>query len=280
MANQIMTAGTELASLVPEVWSARFQELNRALLPFIDSVSRDWEGEIQDLGDIVNINDIPDFDEALTLGEGAAGDAQAVTASATQLTINQRPYKDFIVSKRSQMQSIAFMDALRERAVYSINKKIQKIVIDAISPSASAPDHQIAYDSGTTLALADILEAKELLMGSDVPQEGLCMVVSEAQFNDLFNISGVTSRDFVPAGSPLSSGDFAVPFLGFDIKFTSEADGVTYCFHPSFLTMALQQDLNIEVMSMGADGVRGTRVNVDALMGVAQLDNKRVVTIS
>ena len=281
MANQIHSAATEVASLVPEVWSARFQELNRAQLPFISSVSRDWEGEIQDLGDIVNINDIPDFSEANTLAEGAAGDAEAVTASATQLVINQRPYKDFIVTKKAQLQSIPFMDALRERAVYSINKKMQSIIIDAISPSASTPDHSIAYDSGTTLALADVLEAKELLMGSDVPQDGsLCMVLSEAQYVDLFNITGVTSKDFVPAGSPLASGDFDLPFVGFNIKFTSVANNVAYLFHPSFLTMAIQQDLNIELASLGSDGVRGMRLNVDALMGVVQLDNKRVVTIS
>lgn len=280
MANQIMTTGTELASLVPEVWSARFQELNRATLPFIDSVSRDWEGEIQDLGDIININDIPDFDEASLLGEGVAGDADAVTASSTQLTINKRPYKDFIVTKKAQLQSVEFMDALRERAVYSINKKIQKIIIDAISPSASAPDHVISYDSGTTLALADILEAKELLLDSDVPQEELSMVVGSEQWSDLYNISGVTSRDFVPEGSPLSSGEFQVPLVGFAPKYTSVVSDTAYFFHRSFLTMAMQQELNIEVLSMGVEGVRGTRINVDVLMGEAQLDNKRIVSIS
>lgn len=190
MANQIMTQGTELATLSPEIWSAKFQALNRASLPFIDSVSRDYEGEIRDMGDIVNINDIPDFSQADVLAEGAAGDAEAVTATQTQLTINQRPYKDFIVTKKAQAQSLDFMDALRDRAVYSINKKIQAIIIAAISPSASAPDHSIAYDSGTTLALADLLEGKELLMGSDCPQDNLKMVVGEAQWNDLYNITG------------------------------------------------------------------------------------------
>lgn len=90
----------------------------------------------------------------------------------------------------------------------------------------------------------------------------------------------VTSRDFVPAGSPLSTGEFAVPLAGFEPKFTSVAGATTYLFHPSFLTLAIQQDLNIEMASLAADGVRGLRVNCDALMGVAQLDNLRVVTIA
>ena len=71
-----------------------------------------------------------------------------------------------------------------------------------------------------------------------------------------------------------------MPIVGFEPKFTSIASAVTYLYHPSFLTLAIQQSLNIEVSSMAADGVRGTRVNVDLLAGVAQLDDVRVVTIS
>lgn len=280
MADQIHTAATETAAIVPEVWSQRFQEVNRALLPFNDSISRDYEGEIRDMGDIVNISQIPDFSEANTLAEGAAGDSEAVTITSQQLTINQRPYKDFQVTKRAMLQSLPFMDQLRENAVYSIMKKMQAIIIAAITPSAATPDHQIAYDSGSTLALADILEAKELLLGANCPQDNLQMIVSEAQWSDLYNITGFTSRDFVPAGSPLSSGEFAIPLVGFAPKFTTVASNVTYLFHPSFLTLAVQQDLNIEVTSRGSEGIRANRVNVDLLMGVQQLDDERVVTIS
>jgi hypothetical protein len=46
MADQIHATGTETAAIVPEVWSQRFQEVNRALLPFNDSISRDYEGKL------------------------------------------------------------------------------------------------------------------------------------------------------------------------------------------------------------------------------------------
>lgn len=280
MADQIMTSGTELAVLVPEVWSQRFQDVNRALLPFISSVSTDHEEEIQDMGDIINVNQIPDFDQADLLAEGAKGDADAVTATQTQLTINSRPYKDFIVTKKANLQSVPFMDKLREAAVYSVQKKMQQIIIDAIVPSASAPDHQIAYDSGTTLALADITEAKELLMTANSPQDDLIMVLGSAQWNDLYNITGFTSRDFIPSGSPLSNGEFAVPLLGFAPKFTTAVSTTSYFFHRSFLALAVQEALNIEVFNMGVEGIRGTRINVDLLMGVAQLDDERIVSVS
>lgn len=281
MANQIHTQATELVVLSPEIWSARLRELNRASLPFLDSVDLGWQGDGAGIGDIVNVNQIPDFSQANTLAEGAAGDAEAVTATQTQITINQRPYKDFIVTKKAQLQSLDFMDQLRENAVYSIQKKIQALIIAQISPSASAPDHQIAFDSGTTLALADILEAKELLMEANCPQDDrLCMVLGSEQWNDLYNITGFTSRDFVPAGSPLTSGEFATPLAGFKPKYTSVAGDVAYLFNSSFLALVIQQQMNIEVVSMGADGIRGMRVNADVLLGVSQLDDERVVTIS
>lgn len=280
MADQIFTQATELVVLSPEIWSARLQELNRATLPFLDSVDMSWSGEAAGMGDIVNINKIPDFDQASVLAEGAAGEAESITATQTQLTINQRPYKDFIVTKKAQLQSLPFMDQLREHAVYSISKKMQQIIIDAIVPSASNPDHQIAFDSGTTFALADLLEAKELLLEANCPQSGLIAVFGSEQLSDLYNITGFVSRDFVPSGSPLSSGEFATPLAGFQPKFTTVAGDVVYLFHPSFLTMVVQQQMNVEVVSMGAEGVRATRVNSDVLMGVVQLDNQRVVTVS
>jgi hypothetical protein len=138
----------------------------------------------------------------------------------------------------------------------------------------------IAYDSGTTLALADILEAKELLDTQNVDEMNRVGVCGASQWNDLFNITGFTSRDYIPAGSPLTSGSINTPVAGFEMKMTNVVGTTSYWFHPSFLTMAVQQALNIAVYDLGVDGVRGSRVNADILYGIKQLDNKRVVSIS
>lgn len=280
MANQIMTAATETSAIVPEVWSARWREVNRVTLPFLDSVDRSYEGEIRDIGDLVNISYFPDFDEADLLVEGAAGESEAVTVTGQQLLINQRAYKDFIVTKKSQLQSLPFMDKARDAAIFAIMKKMQALIISTIVPSASTPDHQIAYDSGSTMQLADIQEAKELLLAANCPQSNLIVVLGSGQLVDLFSITGFVSKDFVPAGSPLSTGEFTSPILGFMPRFTTVVSNTSYFFHPSFLTLAIQQDLNIEEVSMGAEGIRGTRVNCDVLFGQLQLDDERVVSIS
>jgi hypothetical protein len=189
MAVNLHTTSTNSA-IVPEIWSQRLYDVLRVSLPFLDSITTNYQEEISDLGDILNISTISDFDEADTLAEGAAGQTEVASVSGQQLTINKRVYKDYAVTKRAQLQSLPFMDALREKAVFAINKKMQQIIIDTISPSTATPDHVISYDSGSTLTLADALEAKELMDTANVPVDDRIVTLGAAQWNDIFNITG------------------------------------------------------------------------------------------
>lgn len=279
MPDEVLTKGTELDGITPELWSANFYPTLLEKMVFADAVSRDYEGEISALGDIVNINSFPQFDLADEILENERANADSVTASKQQLTINKQLVKDYIITKRAQVQSLEAGDVLRDLAMHAIMKKMQLIIVAEITPSASTPDHAISYDSSTTLALADILEAKELLDNADVEELGRKMVVGAAQANDLFNITGFVSRDFIPSGSPLAEGAISTPVMGFDFAWTSEAGSTSYFFHPLFLTMAVQQSPEVRVYDLGVDGVRGTRVNMDVLFGVKQLSNLRVVTV-
>lgn len=278
MANEIIST-TNTTAIIPEVWSARFFDVLLPSLPFNDLISKDYQGEIANLGDIVNISTIPEFGDASELAEGAAADADSISITGQQLVINKRIHKDYIITKKSQLQSLSFMDGVRDKAVFSIMKRMQSIIINEIVPSVSAPDHSISYGSGSTLGLSDILAAKELLDAADVPDSDRFSVMGAAQWNDLFNITGFISRDFIPAGSPIVDGAIKSPIAGFMPKLTTVVGNTSYWMHSSFMTMAVQDNLNINVYDLGADGVRGQRVNVDLLMGVKQLDDVRVVTL-
>jgi len=281
MADSVMKAGSEMSAIIPELWSAKFYDTLLESLPFNDSVSRDYEGEIQQLGDTVNVSNIPAFSEGDELPEDARADAEAVTVGNTQLVINKQVVKDYIVTSKALRQSIDSSNKLRDLALHAILKKMHSLIIADVVPNTSAPDHSIAYDSGTTLALADMLEAKELLDDQNVADDGSRnMIVDSAQWNDLFNITGFTSRDFIPAGSPLTSGSFSTSLLGFQPKFTTEAASVSYFFHPSFLTLAVQERPEVKVYDLGGDGKRAERVNMTTLFGLKQMDGLRVVTIA
>lgn len=281
MADAVMRASTEMSAIVPELWSARFYDVLLAELPFASLIDNSYEGEISDLGDTVNISSFPEFDTGIELAEDARNDAESITVTGQQLVINKRVAKDFIVTRMATLQSLPHMDKLRELAVYSLMKKMQSILLAAVVPSASAPDHSIAYDSGTTLALADILEAKELLDAQDVPQADRHAGLGVAQMNDIFNITGFTSSDFLLAqsGAPLATGQVP-PLLGFQLAMSSEFGTTSYWFHRSFMTVAVQDPVRVNQYDLGVDGIRGVRVNCDVLFGVKQLDNLRVVTLA
>lgn len=275
----VMTAGTELDAIRPEVWSAAWYPTLLEALPFNDSVARQYEGEIRKLGDKVNITSFPQFAEAEVVLEGQKTDADSITASGTALTIDKMIAKDFIVTDLAQIQTLDASNALRDLAFFSIMKKMQAVLMALVVPSASAPDHTIAYTSGTTLALADILAAKEALDTADVPDDGTRnMILGAAQWNDIFNITGLTSRDFVSSGG-LESGSLPSRVLGFNPKLTTEAGNVAYFFHPIFMQMAVQQDLQVKVYDQGGQGLRQARVNSTILMGAVQVSNLRVVTV-
>lgn len=275
--DQIITAGVEFANIVPEVWSRRFYDTLLASLPFASIIDDSYEGEIQNLGDTVKISTFPEFDEALVLPEGSRNDAEALTPTQQDLVINKRVVKDFIITSRAQLQSLPHMDKLRELAIFAINKKIQSLIIELSVPSSSSPDHQLAYDSGTTLALSDILEAKELLDTANVPTSDRHLVLGAAQMNDIFNITGFTSSDFLLSGAPIQTGQLPPALVGFIPQFTTEVGAVSHFFHSSYQTMASQQGIAVSEHNLGVNGVRGTRINVDWLGGFKQLDDVRIV---
>jgi hypothetical protein len=280
MADQVMKTSSELSVLVPQIWSRRYYDELLANLPFNSIVSRDWEGEIANLGDRVKISTIPEFPQAEELAEDGRADADAVTVTQQDLIINKRIVKDVIITNKAMLQSIPFVEKLQDLMIFAINKKIQALIIGLIVPNAAAPDHSIAYDAGTTLALADMLEAKELLDTQDVPMSDRHMVVGAAQWNDIFNITGFTSSDFLLSGAPLQTGELPSALLGFQPHFTSVVGNTSYFFHSSFFTMAAQQGLNINKYDLGGEGKRAERINVDTLVGMKQLDGLRVVTIA
>lgn len=282
MANAPMRASVETAAIIPEIWSRRSYDVLLENLPFKALVDDSYEGDIRDLGDTVHIHTFPEFDEGTSLAEDGSADAEAVTITDQTLVIDTRVVKDFILTKLAQVQSLPMMDKLKELAAFAIMKKVNTDIINAIVPSATAPDHAIAYDTGTTLVLADILEVKELKDDQDVPASDRHSVLGSAQMNDIFNITSFTSSDFLlsrDAGAPLSSGKVP-PLLGYSINMATGVGNTSFWFHRSFLTVAVQEGLAVELFNLGLNGQRGVRVNSDLLFGKSQLDNTRVVTLS
>jgi hypothetical protein len=276
MPNAYMKTSAEVSAIVPQQWSQKYYDVLLAELPMNSLISKDYEGDISNLGDTVHIATIPEFADATELPEADAADADSVTVTSQALVINKRLVKDFIVTNKALLQSIPFVEKLKELAIYSIQKKIQALIISLTVPSA-APDHTISAVTPGTYALADILAAKELLDNQNVPMSDRHLVMGSGPLNDVFNITGFTSSDFVASGSPLTSGQLPAQLVGFMPHFTTVVGSTVYAFHASYFTMASQQGMAVAEYDLGVEGRRAKRVNCDTLLGMKQLSDKRVV---
>jgi len=274
-----MDTANEVSAIVPEQWSSKYYDVLLAELPFNSIISKDYEGDIANLGDTVNIASIPEFSDATELPEADAADADAVTIGSQALVINKRIVKDFIVTNKALLQSIPFVEKLKELAIYSIQKKIQSLIISLTVPSA-APDHTITAVTPGVFALADILAVKELLDNQNVPMSDRHLVLGSGPLNDIFNITGFTSSDFVASGSPLASGQLPAQLVGFMPHFTTVVGSNVYAFHASYFTMASQQGMAVAEYDLGVEGRRAKRVNCDTLLGMKQLSDVRVATVT
>lgn len=279
MANEFMTTGAEVSAIVPEQWSSKYYDVLLAELPFSSLISKEYEGEISNLGDTVNIATIPEFADATELPEADAADADSVTVGSQALVINKRIVKDFIVTNKALLQSIPFVEKLKELAIYSIQKKIQALIISLTVPSA-APDHTLSAVTPGIYALADVLAVKELLDNQNVPQSDRHLVLGAGPLNDIFNITGFTSSDFVASGSPLASGQLPAQLVGFMPHFTTVVGSTVYAFHSSYFTLASQTGLNVAEFDLGVEGRRAKRINCDTLLGLKQLSGLRVTTVT
>lgn len=278
MPNAYMTTGAEVSQIVPEVWSQKYYDVLLAELPMNSLISRDYEGEVANLGDTVNIPTVPEFAEATELPEADAADAESVTIGTQALVINKRLVKDFIVTNKALLQSIPFVDKLKDLAIYSIQKKIQSLILSLTVPSAAAPDHTLSATTPGVFALPDILALKELLDAQNVPMSDRHMVMGAGPLNDIFNITGFTSSDFVASGSPLASGQLPAQLVGFMPHFTTVVASTVYAFHASYFTMASQQGMAVKEYDLGIEGRRASRINCDTLLGMKQLSDIRVAT--
>ena len=272
-----MLVDAEFSAVVPEIWSTSWYPTLLERMPWAGSIGRDYEKDIQALGDTVNITIFPQFPEARDLPEGQRNDAQKITLGNSQLLINKQTVQDFIVTARSEKQGMDVQTKLMDLAFFSIMKKMQKNIIAAVAPSAAAPDHVVPYASGTTLGLADWIEVKGLLDAQNVNEQGRKAILDSPQLNNLFNISGFMSRDFVPTSQAMQTGAIATPVLGFEVLWTTVADGVSTFFSPEFLQIAVQENPSPKIFDLGGDGQRAKRVNMTVLYGIKQVDNLRVV---
>ena len=270
---------TELNYMIPEMWSPKvYAELRNSII-FANLFSREYEGEIRNMGDVVHIQQI-----AAPTGEILTDDKQQFASSAMSIsqinvTANKRASAAFEFTDLAQLQSMKFQEEAQMALVYAIRKKLETDIIAALLPSTSNPDHTIAPAASSSLAAVDLGTMRTLLSTALVPLEQRALLLAPSYYGDLLNVTQVTSGDFV-SGNSAQSGVIN-SFMGFQIMEHNLLDAdVGYAVHPSALQLVMQQDVRIKISDLHSQNKYGYLLSADFVYGFTLADNKRIVKIS
>ncbi|WP_287408292.1 P22 phage major capsid protein family protein [Oceanithermus sp.] len=164
-----------IANFKPNIWSARLQaNLDKALV-FGGLVTRDWEGEIREMGDSVRIN----RPNNLTVNDYAGTVSyESPTSAQTILTIDQQKYVAFKVSDIDQAQAnVDLIDAYANRAAYALADAVDQHLA-SLYTAAGAGTVTLDLTAATPAVYDAFVEARKLLNKQNVPSNGRWVVVS------------------------------------------------------------------------------------------------------
>lgn len=212
--------------------------------------------------------------------ENTALSAQVVTYAQDQLSLDQYFAVQMLIEDIADMQAApAIVEDMLMKAGKDLARKVDQVVIDALElPSAAAPDHRIAYAGTTTIAEADILDARELLINQYIDPRECYLMVSPAQEKAMLKIANFIQAERYGNNEPILNGEIGKVFGVKVLVHTDVEDLKSIMFHKSAIAFAFQQGLKVEKQRDLAN--LGDRWSLSHLYGVKLLDSgKRNVLI-
>lgn len=264
---------TDVANQVQEIWSPLFtKELREThLLP--NMVNKDYQGEISNKGDTVYVSQInAPTGQLLTVGTNAdAFSPEAISTSRVSILANKRAVASYEVEDLVDIQSqIDKEDSeIRASLAYAVGKQINDYLFTVVSPSTSAPDHELS--SVTDLNAAQ-MSAIRVLAGTakwlrNKPWFGLL----SPQYNaDVMDDTTLASRDFGGDDRPFVSGVLGLPRMGFQMfEDNSQTGDYGLFFHPDFMHLVMQTQVTFKISDLHAQKRFGYVISADIIFGAS-----------
>ena len=276
---QVISGKTELASMIPTIWSPMMYDELRNKIAFLNIFLREYEGAIANVGDTVKVNQLVAPTGEILTNDETAFSSEALVLNTFNIVANKRASASFEITDMAQLQSLEFQAQAQEALVYAIRKQIEADIISALIPSPSAPDHDIAPAVASDLSAVDCATMRTLLSTAKVPVANRFLALSPTYYGDLLQKNTITSMDFVSANSAQEA--VVSKFMGFNIfEHDLLASDVGYAVHPSALQMVIQRDVRIKISDLHSNYKYGFLISADIVYGYTLADNKRIVKIA
>jgi hypothetical protein len=219
-----------VTSFIPKLWSARLLNALDKSHVFANVVNRDYEGDIQKMGDTVHINTIG----AVTIGtytqntDFTSGPETLATTDQT-LTIDQAKYFNFQVDDIDAAQAAGdIMDKAMTRAAYGLADASDKYIAGVLAGAADKTN----LVSSTAVALTssnvyeNVVKMRTILDKANVPTAGRWLVIPP----EMYALILLDDR-FVKTGGEMAEGILRTGLVaqaaGFDIYLSNNCVSVT-----------------------------------------------------
>jgi hypothetical protein len=201
-----------VTNFVPEIWSARILTAFSKNATAVAVTNRDYEGDIRNMGDTVNITN---FTDPTIRSYTAHSDItiEDVDDATQALAIDQANYFAFEVDDVEKAQSVsggAILAEATRRAAYGLSNTLDAYVLSQMAAGASnsAPDHDIAEATISTAAnaYAALVDWNVLLDEADVPDMDRFAVISPAFYGLLLKDDRFVATGDAAAASTRANG--------------------------------------------------------------------------
>jgi hypothetical protein len=266
-----VTKLAEVADQIQKYWSPLFTKQLRESLLLGGLVDKRYEGAITKGGDTVRVSQVnAPTGQLLTVGTDADSfDTEAVSTNFVDIKADKRAVAAYefedLVSLQSQiaMENPEVMESLR----YAMAKQINDYLYSLTAPSTSAPDHVI--NSVTDFNAAQLAAVRLLAAQAKWPNDGqwYC-IVDPSYYSDLLNAQTLVSSDFGAQDAPVIGGQIALRRFGFNtLEDNSRATDKALIFHPSYLHMVSQPEVQVKISDMHSSKKFGMVMSVDMVFG-------------
>lgn len=198
--------------------------------------------------------------------------AQTVTYATDKLDLDVQADIDWIIPKRSQLQSLLNLEQeLAAGAARAHAADLDKNLIEHMEAGIASGDN---VSISSNLALGDIAEGLRKLVAKNYPQNDITFVGSPELYEDMLGFSQVNAADTAGETAGLRQGSIS-PIYGVRFVFSSQVEAVTgtarsgFMFHRESVALGMQQAPDFE--SQPDLKARGTRYSLDQLYGIKVL---------
>jgi N4-gp56 family major capsid protein len=270
-----------VTSFIPQYWSARLLTTLSKALVFGSVANRDYEGEIQDAGDTVRINNITDPTVGNYVRNSTVITPAQLDTVSQSLLIDQARFFAFYVDDVDARQAAGdLIGVATDRAGYKLADTADQFLNTTAVAGAGSRTGGLTITTGEHV-WAQLLASKVVLDTNNVPSEGRWAVITPAFHALLMDTPKFLDASQSGSTEPLLNGRVGRA-AGFDIRVSNNASANTIVTgHPMAMTYA-EQIVKVEAyrpQSAFSDAVKGLHVSGARVVRPEALVMRRVAAL-